>query len=64
MPVPANALLSEAERLKSVSEHLEWLADRHPHVEETLLTISASIRSTATLLELLVATKLDVLGPS
>jgi hypothetical protein len=64
MPVPANALLSEAERLKSVSEHLELLADRHPHVAETLLTISASIRSTATLLEVLVATKLDVLGPS
>jgi hypothetical protein len=62
--MPANALLSEAERLKSVSKHLELLADRQPHVAEALLTISASIRRTATLLEVLVATKLDILRPS
>jgi hypothetical protein len=64
MHMPANALLSEAERLKSVSERLELLADRHPHVTETLLTISESIRSTAKLLEVLVAAKLDVPRPS
>jgi hypothetical protein len=64
MRMPANALLSEAERLKSVSEHLELLAERHPHVTQALLTISESIRSTATLLEVLVATKLDVPRPS
>ena len=62
--MPVNALLSEAERLKSVSEQLELLADRHPRVTEALLTISESIRGTATLLEVLVATKLDVPRPS
>jgi hypothetical protein len=57
-------LLSEAERVKSVSNRLEWLADRHPHVTQALLTIAESIRSTATLVEVLVATKVNVPRPS
>jgi hypothetical protein len=57
--MPASALLSEVAHLNAVSERLDLLADRHPPVTEALLTISETIRSAATLLEVLVATKLD-----
>src|ERR1019366_5093820 len=39
------------------SRHLEALADQHPLVSEPLTTIAVSVRNTATLLEVLVATK-------
>ena len=54
----SKAILREADELKSVSERLESLADQHSHVTEALLTICGTIRSTATILEVLVATKL------
>jgi hypothetical protein len=52
-----DAILHEAQQLYSVSDRLDSLAGQHPLVSETLITISGSVRNTATLLEVLVATK-------
>jgi hypothetical protein len=41
-----------------VSDRLDSLAEQHPLVEEALLTISGSVRNTATLLGVLVAMKI------
>lgn len=56
--MPSTAILYEAEQLHSVSERLDLLSERHPLVSEALLSISGSVRNTATLLEVLVATKM------
>jgi hypothetical protein len=50
--------LQEVQQLYNVSDRLASLAEQHPLVSEALVTISGSVRSTATLLELLVATKI------
>lgn len=56
-----NAILQEAQQLHSVSDRLDSLAGQHPLVSEALITISGSVRNTATLLEVLVATKMPPL---
>jgi hypothetical protein len=56
-----NAILNEVRQLYSVSDRLDSLAGQHPLVSE-LLTISGSVRNTATLLEVLVATKMAPLS--
>jgi hypothetical protein len=62
--MPSNAILHEAQQLHSVSDRLDLLADEHPLLTEALSTISGSVRQTATLLEVLVATKMGpVSGP-
>jgi hypothetical protein len=53
-----NAILHEVQQLYSISNRLDLLADKHPLVSEALLGISGSVRNTATLLEVLIATKL------
>jgi hypothetical protein len=53
-----NAILQEATQLYNVSDRLDSLAEQHPVVSEALITISGSVRNTATLLEVLVATKM------
>jgi hypothetical protein len=55
--MPFQAILHEVDQLLKVSTRLEGLADRHPPVSEALITIAGSVRSAATLLEVLVATK-------
>jgi len=65
--MPMNAILHEVQQLYNVSDRLDTLAEQHPLVSEALLTISGSVRSTATVLEVLVATKiapLDGSGPA
>ena len=52
------AILHEVQQLNNVSDRLDSLAEQHPLVEEALLTISGSVRNTATLLELLVTMKI------
>jgi hypothetical protein len=52
------AILHEVQQLYNVSDRLDWLAEQHPIVSEALLTIAGSVRNTATLLEVLVATKM------
>ena len=62
--MPPSAILHEAQQLHDVSERLDTLADQHPLVSEALMTISGNVRHTATLLEVLVATKMGLLsGP-
>jgi hypothetical protein len=56
--MPSIALLREVEQLYRVSDRLDSLAEQHPLVSEALITISANVRSTATLLEVLIATRL------
>jgi hypothetical protein len=60
--MPSTAILYEAERLHNVSDHLDSLSEQHPLVSEALLSISGSVRNTATLLEVLVATKITPLA--
>ena len=62
--MPSNAILHEATQLYNVSDRLDSLAEEHPLVSEALITISGSVRNTATLLEVLVATRMALLsGP-
>lgn len=56
-----DAILNEVDQLHSVSARLERLAEHHTPVTEQLLTIAGNVRSTATLLAVLVATKLQKL---
>ncbi len=53
-----NAILHEVQQLYNVSDRLDSLAEEHPLVSEALITISGSVRNTATLLEVLVVTKM------
>jgi hypothetical protein len=52
------AILDEVDQLHSLSARLEGLADQHPPVSEALLKIAGNVRNTATLLAVVVATKL------
>ena len=56
--MPFQSILDEVEHLNGVSVRLEGLADQHPHATQELLTIAGNVRSVATLLAVLVATKL------
>jgi hypothetical protein len=58
----SNAILHEVHQLYNVSDRLDTLAEQHPLVSEALITISGSVRNTATLLEVLVATKIAPLS--
>ena len=63
----SNAILHEVQQLYNVSDRLDSLAGQHPLVSEALIGISGSVRNTATLLQVLVATKmtpLSGLGPA
>lgn len=57
--MPSHQLLHEAQRLKDVSTRLELLADQHPAVAEAILAICGTVRTNATMIEVLVATKLS-----
>jgi hypothetical protein len=61
-PMHPNAILNEVRQLYNVSDRLDSLAGQHPLVSEALITISGSVRNTATLLEVLVATKMAPLS--
>ena len=58
--MPSTAILQEAQKLHNVSDRLDSLAEQHPLVSEALITISGNVRSIATLLEVLVATKMGL----
>jgi len=61
-PMHPNAILHEVQQLYNVSDRLDSLAEQHPLVSEALITISGSVRNTATLLEVLVAMKMPSLS--
>jgi len=44
-------LLREIDRLRSVSAHIEILADKHPGMEDGLVSVAGNIRSIATVLD-------------
>ena len=56
-PMPT-AILHEVQQLYNVSDRLDSLTEQYPLVSEALLTISGSVRNTATLLEVLVAMRI------
>ena len=56
--MPSTAILQEAQKLHNVSDRLDSLAEEHPVLSDALITISGNVRHTATLLEVLVVTKL------
>jgi hypothetical protein len=58
----SNAILHEVQQLYSVSDRLDLLAEQHPIVSEGLIGIAGSVRNTATLLEVLVVTKMGPLA--
>jgi len=60
--MPTTAILHEAQQVHNVSDRLDSLARLHPLVSEALITISGSVRNTATLLEVLVVTKMGSLS--
>ena len=63
--MPSTAILHEAQILHSVSDRLDLLAgehEEHPILSEALITISGHVRHTATLLQVLVVTKMDPLS--
>ena len=60
--MPTSAILNEVTKLYNVSNRLDSLAEEHPLVSEALITISESVRNTATLLEVLVATRMGLLA--
>jgi hypothetical protein len=63
--MPSHPILHEVQQLYKVSERLDQLAEDHPQISDALITISGSVRHTATLLEVVVATKLGPLpGPA
>jgi hypothetical protein len=57
-PMHPNAILHEVQQLYNVSDRLDSLSGQHPLVSDALISISGSVRNTATLLEVLVATKM------
>jgi hypothetical protein len=60
--VPTTAILREARQLHQMSERLASLAANHPLVSEALLILSGNVRNTATLLEVLVMTRMMALA--
>jgi hypothetical protein len=44
-------LLLEIDRLRSVGDHIETLADRHPGMEDGLMSVAGNLRSIATVLD-------------
>lgn len=59
-----NAVLHEIKQLHSVSDRLQSLAEHHPKISDGLIRIADSVRNTATILEVLVATKIGPLPGS
>jgi hypothetical protein len=56
--MPFAAILNEVTQLNNIGTRLEDLAEQHPPVSEALTRIAVSIRSTASLLAVFVATKM------
>ena len=56
-------LLLEIDRLRSVSEHIETLADRHPGMEDGLVSAAGNIRGIATVLDVFTLIRSKAGGP-
>jgi hypothetical protein len=65
-PVMAAAfedLLRETDRLRSVSNRIETLADKHPGMEDGLISVAGNIRSIATVLDVFTLIRSKAGGP-
>ena len=60
--MPSTSILREVQQLYHVSDRLDSLPEQHPIVSEALVKIWGSVRNTATLLEVLVVTKMALLS--
>jgi hypothetical protein len=56
-------LLLEIDRLRSVSAHIETLANKHPGMEEGLISVAVNIRSIATVLDIFTLIRSKAGGP-
>jgi len=56
-------LLAEIDRLRSVGEHIEVLADRHPGMADGLVSVAGNIRSIATVLDVFTLIRSKAGGP-
>ena len=56
-------LLLEIDRLRSVSERIETLADKHPGMEDGLVSVAGNIRSIATILDVFTLIRSKAGGP-
>jgi hypothetical protein len=63
MAVAFKDLLVEVDRLRNVSEHIENLADRHPGMEDGLVSVAGNIRSIATVLDVFTLIRSKAGGP-
>jgi len=52
------SILDEVDQLNLAGDRIEGLAEHHPPVSEALISIAGNVRSTATVLAVLVETKL------
>lgn len=52
------AIMNEIEQLNLASERIEGLAENHLPVSEALISIAGNVRATATIMAVLVETKL------
>jgi hypothetical protein len=65
-PVMAAAfedLLREIDRLRSVSKNIEILADKHPGMQDGLVSVAGNIRSIATVLDIFTLIRSKAGGP-
>jgi hypothetical protein len=60
--MPDKAIMAEIVELQNISKRLIRIAEEHPNVTETLLTIAANVSNAATILAVLVETKLNRAG--
>jgi hypothetical protein len=56
-------LLREIDRLRSVSDHIETLVDKHPGMEDGLMSAAGNIRSIATVLDIFTLIRSKAGGP-
>ncbi len=63
MAVAFEDLLQEIDRLRSVSEHIETLANKHPGMEQGLYSAAGNIRSIATVLDVFTLIRSRAGGP-
>ena len=56
-------LLLEIDRLRSVSNHIETLADKHPGMEDGLVSVAGNIRSIAAVLDIFTLIRSKAGGP-
>ena len=51
-------IMAEVDQLNQAGDRIEGLAEHHPPVSEALISIAGNVRATATVLAVLVETKL------